>query len=181
MENMTAEEEKYCPECNHIKHLSQFHMDKSTKDGRHWRCKVCKNKYTNEHNKLKKQFIALIEAHHISVYPGLKRGIATPDIKCDHCGYEKSPSIIFQNVSHYRRSEDVLFVCRECIARNTDDIAFNQYHPVPYMTNKEMAEHNKKIALEEKQEKEAIKKHWRNYLEDDGVDIGDINDFDINV
>ena len=49
------------------------------------------------------------------------------------------------------------------------------------MTNKEMAEHNKKIALEEKQEKEAIKKHWRNYLEDDGVDIGDINDFDINV
>ena len=161
---------KICSDCGLNKHLTEYHRDKSTKDGWHHRCKLCKNAFSKRHIKLKKKFEALAEYHHIQIYPALKKGIYTSDIKCEKCGHFKSPSIMFENIYYYRKKEDEKFVCRECIATNSDDIAYRPYQAVAYITNKEIYEENKKINKAIKKEKKLQFEHWKAFCEDSGID-----------
>jgi len=196
-----GKDEKLCKECGKVKHLTQFHRDKTTKDGFHWRCKVCKNDYNNEYARLKKQFEKMAEYHGISEYPKIKRGIETPDIQCDKCGHFYSPSIMFkykgrERDERFKKGEtysdgsrpvigydddkkDNMVICRQCVARNTDDDACSFIEPLPYMTNKELKEYEKQVALQEKKDKAATIQHWTSYLEDDGIKAGNIKDFDV--
>ena len=180
-ETKIGEDEKYCPECRQVKYLDDFHIDPSTKDFRHWRCKSCKNKYTIEHTKLKKAFEKLTEYHGISQYPKIKKTFE-PDIKCEKCMQYKSPSIMFKNISHYRQGHE-LYVCRECIAKNEDDIAFTTYEPVPFLLNKDVKkagkEHNKEMKRLLKKEKKDKMEHWKAFLDDDGIDTKGLKKFDV--
>lgn len=41
--------EKMCPKCKITQTLDKFSIARSRKDGRHWRCKLCENKYYRDH------------------------------------------------------------------------------------------------------------------------------------
>jgi hypothetical protein len=126
-----TEKLKLCGECKKEKHLeTDFHKDKSTKDGRHWRCKVYKNEYSRQHNKLKKDFEKLAEYHGISKYPTVDRRreeFRGPDISCDVCNKEVNTGILCWRAEPEARRGAIIKVCRECIAKNKDDIAHSTY------------------------------------------------------
>jgi len=46
---------KTCPKCKLEKNLSEFHKDKTTLSGLHYRCKDCKNSYTKRNYQSKKE------------------------------------------------------------------------------------------------------------------------------
>tara|TARA_Y100000034_G_scaffold93652_1_gene113384 strand:- start:606 stop:1247 length:642 start_codon:yes stop_codon:yes gene_type:complete len=48
--------EKKCNKCDVVKPLDEFHKDNSKKDGRHGRCKECKNQYYQDNRERKLEY-----------------------------------------------------------------------------------------------------------------------------
>ena len=57
MEMVIMNDSKTCKKCGEEKPLGEFYNQKSTKDGKRPRCKLCTDEYTNEYNKKNREKI----------------------------------------------------------------------------------------------------------------------------
>ena len=104
---MNSKNYKKCSTCERILTIDQFHKDKTKKDGHHHCCKVCKNNYTRQYNKVKRFFDKLDISVKMPNYDR-KAGSLRIKTRCSICENNVNPGYIVGYL-------DDRAICRNCV------------------------------------------------------------------
>lgn len=92
---------KKCYRCKELKNISDFHKNKSHKDGLSSICKICQHKYVNQHYQNNKQYYLNKSKNYIDElkkwFQNYKRTLFC--IKCGFSGLEHPTVLDFHHIS----------------------------------------------------------------------------------